>query len=230
MRYVNQHLFGIYNDEDSIAARRMIWGRFLMQYRDWIPAQFRYRFGARTSNLEKGGEVEGYYRTTGRFAKQVYDELKHGEKTIGQVWDSLDDYERANVKRAVAEVIQLIVITAIASLLGGADKDRPWALRVISYWATREKTELGALVPFIQMPNEMIKIAKSPFAATNVIDDITGLTGLLWPPNYFDTIESGDYKDHSTAYKDFMKSPLTLWYRTIKRMTEPEKSEKFFNQ
>ena len=76
----------------------------------------------------------------------------------------------------------------------------------------------------------MIKIAKSPFAATNVIDDITGLTGLLWPPNYFDTIESGDYKDHSTAYKDFMKSPLTLWYRTIKRMTEPEKSEKFFNQ
>ena len=230
MRYVNQHLFGIYNDEDSIAARRMIWGRFLMQYRDWIPAQFRYRFGARTSNLEKGSEVEGYYRTTGRFAKQIYDELKHGEKTIGQVWDSLDDYERANVKRAVAEVIQLIVITAIASLLGGADKDRPWALRVISYWATREKTELGALVPFIQMPNEMIKIAKSPFAATNVIDDITGLTGLLWPPNYFDTIESGDYKDHSTAYKDFMKSPLTLWYRTIKRMTEPEKSEKFFNQ
>lgn len=230
MRYVNQHLFGIYNDEDSIAARRVIWGRFLMQYRDWIPAQFRYRFGARTSNLEKGGGVEGYYRTTGRFAKQIYDELKHGEKTIGQIWDSLDDYERANVKRATAEVIQLAVITAIASLLGGADKDRPWALRVISYWATREKTELGALVPFIQMPNEIIKIAKSPFAATNVIDDITGLTRLLWPPNYFDTIESGDYKDHSTAYKDFMKSPLTLWYRTIKRMTEPEKSEKFFNQ
>ena len=55
MRYINQHTFGVYNDEDTIAARRLILGRFVMQYRDWIPAQFRYRFGSKTYNQEKGG-------------------------------------------------------------------------------------------------------------------------------------------------------------------------------
>ena len=229
MRYVNQHLFGIYNDEDSIGARRVIWGRFLMQYRDWIPAQFRYRFGSKTTNLEKGDMVEGYYRTTGRFIKQIYKELKNGEKTIGQVWDSLEDYERANLKRATTEVIQWLVICAMASLLGGKDKDRPWAERALGYSMVRLRTELGALVPF-SMPKEMLAIARSPFAATNVLSDISSLLSLLNPMSYTDEIESGDYKGHSSAYRAFMKSPLTLWYKTIKRATQPEKAEQYYNQ
>lgn len=229
MRYVNQHLFGIYNDEDSIGARRVIWGRFLMQYRDWIPAQFRYRFGSKTTNLEKGDMVEGYYRTTGRFIKQIYKELKNGEKTIGQVWDSLEDYERANLKRATTEVMQWLVICAMASLLGGKDKDRPWAERALGYSMIRLRTELGALVPF-SMPKEMLAIARSPFAATNVLSDISSLLSLLNPMSYTDEIESGDYKGHSSAYRAFMKSPLTLWYKTIKRATQPEKAEQYYNQ
>lgn len=230
MRYVNQHLFGIYNDEDSVAARRTIWGRFVMQYRDWIPAQFRYRFGAMTTNLEKGGEFEGYYRTSYRFLKQICSELKNGEQTIPQVWNDLSDTEKANVKRSIAEVLQLLAVYAIVDLLEGNDKNRPWAVKYLSYLATREKMELGALVPFVQMPKEMIKIAKSPFAATNVLDDISGLFGCLNPFTWTDEIQSGDYKGHSSGYRAFMKSPLTLWYKTIKRSLNPEKSESYFDQ
>jgi hypothetical protein len=228
VRYINQHCFGVYNSEDTIMARRTIVGRFLMQYRDWIPAQFRYRFGAATSNLEKGGDVEGYYRTTGRFMQQLYNELKAGELNVKDAWSTLDDYQRANVKRTIAELIQYMVIVAIASILGGATKDRSWARRMLSYAAVRQKTELGALVP-VFMPKEMVKIAKSPFAATNVIDDISGLTGVLNPFNWADEIEAGDYKGHSTAYKDFMKSPFSVWYKTIKRNMNPEKAEKYFS-
>lgn len=230
MRYINQHLFGIYNDEDSIGARRTLWGRFLMQYRDWIPAQFRYRFGARTTNLEKGGDVEGYYRTAARFVTQIYQELKHGNANITQLWKELDDYDRRNVVRAVAEVSQWAAVCALVVLLKGLDgddKDRPWALRAAKYLATRERTELGALVP-LSMPKEMIQIAKSPFANTSIISDVWNLSMLLNPMNYTDEIQSGDYKGHSSAYRAFMRSPLTLWYRTIKRTTHPEKAEQFY--
>lgn len=232
IRQANQHMFGIYNQEDAIAARRMVWGRFLMQYRDWIPAQFRHRFGIKADNLEKGGSVEGFYRTTGRFIVECYQELKNGEKTISQVWDSLEMEDKRNVRRAIGEITQFIgLCILLAFLKGGADdKDRPWAVRVLHYWATRAKTELGVLTPTPAMFNEGLKIVKSPAAATNVIDDISGLTECLYPPNYFTEIESGDYKGHSKAYRAFMKSPFTLWYKTLKRTMSPEKAEKYFNQ
>ena len=229
MRYVNQHLFGIYNDEDSVGARRTIVGRFIMQYRDWIPAQFRYRFGTRTTNLEKGGEVEGYYRTTARFMTEIYNELKHGSLNISQLWSELDDYDRRNIVRARTEMLQWVAVCALVFLLKkDKEKDRPWAVRALKYLATRERTELGALVP-LSMPVEMINIAKSPFANTSVISDVWNLTMLLNPVNYFDEIQSGDYKGHSSAYRAFMRSPLTLWYRTIKRTAHPEKAEQFYN-
>ena len=80
------------------------------------------------------------------------------------------------------------------------------------------------------MPKEMISIMKSPFANTNVISDIYNLSLLVWPPNYTDEIKGGDYKGHSSAYRAFMRSPLTLYYRTIKRSLDPEKAESFFDR
>lgn len=229
MRYINQHLFGIYNEEDTIGARRVILGRFLMQYRDFIPAQFRYRFGAKTTNLEKGDMVEGYYRTTGRFLKGLYKEVIMGEKKLGQVIESLEDFEKANIKRAVFEVFQWLVICGLTSLLGGADKDRPWAERMLGYYFVRLRTETGAQVPF-SMGKEMITLAKSPFAATNIISDLVALGELLNPYSYTQTLKSGDYKGHSRAYRAFMESPLTLYYKTLKRISHPERAEQFYNQ
>jgi hypothetical protein len=204
-----------------------------MQYRDWIPAQVRYRFGSKTTNLNKGeGEVvEGYYRTFGRFVKNVYEELKYGEMTIGQVWDNLDDYEKANLKRVGTETLQLLGVYIIAGLLKGSkDKDREysWARNTVGYMFTRLRTELGALYP-ISMPGEMLKIVKSPFAATSVFSDLYNVRLLLDPRNYFDEIQSGDFKGHSSAYRAFMRSPLTLYYRTIKRQLDPEKAEQFYD-
>ena len=77
---------------------------------------------------------------------------------------------------------------------------------------------------------EMIKIVKSPVANTSVISDIYNLRLLLNPVNYTDEIQSGDYKGHSSAYRAFMRSPLTLWYRTIKRSVNPEKAAEFYEQ
>lgn len=227
---VNRHLFGVYNDEDSIAARRTLWGRFLMQYRDWIPAQFRYRFGVKTVNQDSGEEFEGYYRTTVRFLWNLCKELKNGEKSIGQVWEDLDDVEKANIKRARAEISQLICLNLISYLLSvrSKDKDRAWVMRALRAFIAREKTELGALTIGWQMPREFINIIKSPIAASNVIQDIVDLGTLLDPFAYFDEIESGEFKGRSSAYRAFVRSPLTLWWRNIKKTADPEVMERYY--
>lgn len=239
IKYINQHCFGVYNEEDSVAARRTILGRFLMQYRDWIPAQMVHRFGRKTTNFNKGikedgtaEEVEGYYRTFGRFIMNIVDELKNGEYNIKQCWSELDDYDKANVKRAIAEITQLIGVYIIAGLLKGSkkkDRKYSWARNMLGYIATREKTELGALVPVVQM-GEMINLVKSPAAATSVLSDIYNLRLLLDPRNYFDEIQNGTFKGHSSAYRAFMRSPLTLYYRTLNRQLHPEKAETFYHK
>lgn len=251
IRYVNQHLFGIYNTEDQIAFRRKIIGRFIMQYRDWIPTALRYRFGKKTTNLEKQSglfegvsEVEGYYRTFGRFLWECQKELRRGEVNLMQVWDALDEYEVKNIRRAIAEFAQFGILLLL--IMGmGAIKDRKdiWgdkkvapltffqkALRYISYGLTREKTELGVLLPLWFMPMEVVKILKSPAAATNILSSIGNLTSLFWVPDWFDELESGYYKEHSRAYRAFMESPLTLWGKTLRRVLDPETAENYFSR
>lgn len=228
---VNKHLFGIYNPEDMIMARSVIWGRFMMQYRDWIPSALVKRFRGKTWSLELNKEFEGYYRTSLRFTSQIIKELKNGQLNISQLWNELEDYERANVIRTVVELSQWIGVSIIAFLLGGGDdKDKKGFIEAMaSYMAKREQTELGALVPFM-MPKEMLKMVQSPAASTNVIKDIGELVTLLNPLSYTDEIQSGDYKGHSSAYRAFFRSPLTLWYRTIKRNLNPEKAETFYEK
>ena len=235
---INRHDFGIYNTEDSLEARRYIVGRFLLQYRDFIPAQYQYRFAKRSQHLTKGGkskDFEGYYRTYVRFLKDCLEELKAGEFRLGQIWNQLDDWEKANIIRARAETIQLLTLYMIGLAVHGLaddddDKETAYVFRLFNYMIEREKTELGFLAPAspYTMVKETLNIIKSPAAATNVIGGVVNLGKLLSPSNYFDEIESGRYKGHSTAYKTFMESPATLWYRTIRRQLEPERAMQFY--
>lgn len=228
---LNRHLFGVYNDEDSPAIRRMLWGRFVMQYRDWIPSQFRYRFGVMTVNQDSGERFEGYYRTTAKFVWGLRNELKNGEKNLTQIWNELDDFQKANIKRAIAEVSQLACVNFICWALStkAKDKDRAWVEKALRAFMVRERTELGALTIGLQMPREMVNIIKSPVAASSVIQDIVDLGTILNPVEWTDEIQSGDYKGHSSAYRSFMRSPLTLWYRNIKKTLDPEIMERYYD-
>ena len=150
--------------------RRKIVGRFLMQYRDWYPPALRRRFGVRTTNLEGGMEVEGFYRTAWRFVRGLASELKHGQLSLKESWYSLDETEQRNVARAVTEIVQYIVVCMIVGVFGML-KDRKdiWGdkkkgltfmqrlLRYGSLFASRERVELGSLAISPEMAQQTAK-------------------------------------------------------------------------
>lgn len=109
------------------------------------------------------------------------------------------------------------------------DKDRAWVEKALRAFMIRERTELGALTIGLQMPKELVNIIKSPVAASSVIQDIVDLGTVLNPVEWTDEIQSGDYKGHSSAYRSFMRSPLTLWYRNIKKTLDPEIMERYYD-
>lgn len=230
---LNKHLFGVYSDEDMVMARKYTWGRFVMQYRDWIPSALVYRFGEKHWSIEKEGYVEGYYRTAGRFIKQSYTELKNGEKNIKQLWSELSEPDKMRILRCRNEIIQYACILAVALWLRGflknKDKKRYWALQYISYMLSRETQELGALVPGVNA-KEMLSILKSPMAATSVVNSITGLYQVFNPYNYFEEVESGKYEGHTKAFRAWANSPLSLWYKNYVRFQNPAEAEQWYWQ
>lgn len=208
MLHVNQSLFGIYNDDDANAANRVAVGRMIMQYRKWMKAQYNKRFQAGQQSLALGQWEEGYYRTAFRFIN----ELARGKFQVASQWDNLTPHEKANVRRAMTEMIQTLAVWLLANVVEWSDdKDRPWAAKLAEYTSKRAVHELGNLTPSTIMVTELLATVKSPAASLSLIGDVTRFAGsCVDPRDWTNEIQSGPYKDWSTWEKNFYKLPLPV--------------------
>lgn len=223
--HINHTIAGIYNDDDQNAANRVMIGRLAQQMRKWIIPQFMRRFQSRRTILDIGKEEEGYYRT---FGGLMVDLWKSGFKFSAE-WDKLNSSERANVRRAVAEISQTAFLWILVHALGGAvkDPDRSWAAKFAEYMANRELHELGFLTPGPFMLTEGYKTITSPFVAASAADKVaqamlTTMNPYNWFPDDDELIQTGRYAGHSYIYKRWAELPLPP-------MTQIKQVEKFID-
>ena len=204
--HINQIFFGIYNDDDANAANRVALGRLLQQYRKWMKIQFNRRWQAGQQNLATDSWEEGYYRTFGRMMNQWI----RGGVQLSEQWDNMTTEERANIKRAITEMVQFFAVWALANWIEWPDdKDRPWAIKLAEYSSKRLAHELGGLAPSTIMPQELLKTVKSPIPATTVVQNSFNLiNSAIDPTDWADEISSGPYKGMSTLEKNIIKAPL----------------------
>lgn len=204
--HINQVCFGIYNDEDANAANRVSMGRLLQQYRKWMKVQYNRRFQASQGNLATETWEEGYYRTVARMLNQWV----RGGIQLSEQWENMEEEERANIKRAISEMVQFFAVWALANWVEWPDdKDRPWALKLAEYSSKRLAHELGGLAPSTVMPQELLKTVKSPIPAVSVLQNSLNLINSAIDPNdWTDEIQSGPYKGLSTLEKNLIKAPI----------------------
>jgi len=209
--HINHTIVGIYNDDDQNAANRVAIGRLAQQMRKWIIPQMMRRFQSKRMILDIGREEEGYYRTAGRLAKDLW---KSGFKITAE-WDKLNDSEKANVRRALTEMAQTYALWLLISLIGSGvkDPDRSWAAKFAEYMLHREVHELGFLTPGPMMLTEGYKTVTSPFVAASAANKLAqAMVTTMWPGNWFpsddELIKSGRYEGHSHIYKRWMELPL----------------------
>lgn len=214
---VNQHLFGIYNEEDANAANRVAIGRLLMQYRKWMKPQLNRRFEKRRYNLIQEEEEEGYYRTLLRMAN----ELRRGQFQIGAQWKNMKKWERQNIVRALTEISQFIAVVALVHWVEWPDdKNRPLALKLAEYAARRLEHELGNLTPSPIMPLEAYKTVSSPMASLSTVNSILRLfKSVCSPEDWTYVMQSGPYKGYTRLEKNLLKAPIPILshYRQIER-------------
>jgi hypothetical protein len=207
---LNKRLHGIYNNFDKSVAQKYTLGRLAFMYRKYLIPSYTRRFKKLGMDQELGSMTEGYYRTFwNQFAKDLIT-FKSGVMTQ---WKSLSDFEKAQVRRTLAELGMILAlwatVMALKAMVGDDDDDelkQSYAYNFILYEAIRMNSETKQYLPGVGL-KDVYKVVKSPSAMTSTMDRMIKFVdqfAFTWDPEKLDyqrkagVWEKGDNK--SWAY------------------------------
>lgn len=245
---LNQRLFGVYNKEDRNAFQRTVVGSMVMMYRNYFVSQFTKRYGGKRYDTMLGEETEGYMRTLGTFLWDMIKEAKEGHLQAKMMWDSLEDYQKENIARALTHVSQIVLLSFACALMSGGDWDKkkaPYTQRLLASISERTLVELNAMMP-TGIAGDLFTIVRSPAASVSSIESslkIIGDTFIGIPLDGarsivgMDTkvigesakLKSGKFKDKTVWERDMLKSPFCPIWNQIHRIANPEESNTYYN-
>lgn len=229
IRGINNKLYGIYNQEDKNALQSRAVGRLLMMYRNWMRPLWLKRYGVERYNYDTGTFEEGYYRTLWNFMNTLRKDLKKGELDIVKQWHNLDDAQKSNIYRGLAEIATFLSLMGIIATLKGVpdddDKDN-WLTEYVTYSIVRLKADLGSLMPGPTMLDEGLRLFDNPFAAVRVLKNSRQLLNLFDPDVWTTEIDQGIYKGYTQAEK-IMLQPVPF-IRQFQNLFDPEEPTRWY--
>jgi hypothetical protein len=135
---------------------------------------------------------EGTYVSLIRYIKTVLTDQKRDLTGLTN-WNSLSDYERHNIGRAVKELVIAWGVLPLATMLIGAAADDAddEVLFFIAYQLRRLQTEISAY----HNPSETFKMLKSPIPSLRLLETTIDIIGsVLNPWEWSEKYESGHLK------------------------------------
>ena len=235
---VNHKIHGVYNKSDRGKIEEVAVFELALQFRHWIRSGWVRRFGSgsitsmdasynvRRNEWNRGsyktllhylrsplrsGALDNYMGTaeSGKMISRQLQGLRDMVTNYKRYWYAMDRWERQDAKRAVADMIGMMIIGllyAMAKKLGDDDeelkKNKAYAFAV--YTLSGVFIETTAWVPGIGWYFEGKKLLQSPMAAwTNVaraIDLVALLTMMGFRDEKANTYQTGRYHGRNKAY------------------------------
>lgn len=173
---LNKRLHGVYNSFDQSVLQRYALGRLVVMYRKYLVPAYKRRFKKRGMDQELGSPTEGYYRT---FWNTMIRDLRDYEFNIKKNWANYSAFEKAQIRRLMAELAFIISFTVLVMVLKSmADDDDEEAIKEsaiynhLLYQAIRMQSETKQYMP-IYGAADIWRIVKSPSAVITSIDKTT---------------------------------------------------------
>ena len=229
IRGINNKLYGIYNQEDKNAMQSRAIGRLLMMYRNWMRPMWLKRYGVERYNYDTNTFDEGYYRTLWNFMNTLRKDLKNGELDIVKQWHNLEDDQKSNIYRGLAEIsifLSLMGIIAILKSVPDDDEKDDWLTEYANYSIIRLKADLGSLMPGPTMLDEGLRLFDNPFAAVRVLKNSRQLLNLFDPDVWTTEIDQGIYKGYTQSEK-IMLQPVPF-IRQFQNLFDPEEPTRWY--
>lgn len=246
---------GIYNREDAGMAQRRGLGKLMIQFRKYMRPGWNKRFGTKFGksfwtesrdewdkgmyvsmfNFLKTGikrnydlnESKEFHGMMGKILKDMY----HFATNLSVYWNTLDDFEKGNIRRVMLEQLYLVATILVATMLKGLkpedDDDENFAYDLAVYEIDRLYSNAMMYNP-IGFINEGRKILKSPAAAQGTILDtyklISNLVGYPLQTPEERVYKTGVYAGENKVMVNATKLvPILNKYQQLKRINKLNK-------
>ena len=189
-------------------------------FRKFIVPGFRRRWGALHYSERTEEWEEGAYVSTTKFAGRLLKNLREMKAMmLSREWQTMDDYEKANVIRTLGEIITLITVIILANvaikMAGDDDDDHDKAWNFLAYQALRLRSEFL----FFVSPMAAMQILRSPAASISVVENTFKLLSQVVGPGW-DEYQQGPWKDHLKIEKTLID--LSIGVRQVYRLRNIE--------
>lgn len=229
---INKQLHGVYNKADKSILQKATLGRLVAMYRKYLAPAVKRRWSDTRIDMELGDVTEGFYRTIFKAAMNDYQELA---KFIIGKGGNFTDFEKANIRRAMTEIVGMVSLTLITAILvGWRDDDEQfrkneglygYTMNAILYEVLRLNSEFQFYLPPFGI-DDNLRVFTSPSAAFNHLGNILKLIKALMPWNWME--------EYDTNSKYHTKGDLKLPTAALKVLgvnsADPSKAMQQFNQ
>lgn len=228
LKGILSRLHGEYSDLGRVAVQRSALGRMGYMFRKFVIPGFKRRWQRRQYNERMVDIVEGNYRSTGNFVKNMGRDLVTFQfHLISEDWSKLTKAEKANIHRTLLELnflIASIILTSVAlSLRGEADDEGE--KRLWSFWAYQMMRFRAELLFFTPKLDESISILRSPMATMSLLENMIKLSGQIFKP--FDIYDRGPWKGEPKIKRTLIN--MTPGYKQLYRMRDIGSQFAWFN-
>ena len=191
IQVISHRINGAYSDVDKGQINNIVYGRLLMQYRQWMPAFYMNRFKTSRYNAVTDRMEEGYYLTAGKFMLQILKDVGDLKFTFFTRFKQLSSYQKASVMKAIYELSMFGLLSILLNLGGGEpDEEDSYAVNYLRYMAYRLKLELGSGTPTLAVFENTMTLIQSPVPA---MEKMNALIDLFTFSDLGRTIETGKY-------------------------------------
>lgn len=244
IRGVNQSTHGAMNEEDKGLIHQRLWGRMVMNFRQWMVEHYSRRFRGRhydyTFNQEREGYWVSFFKLFGN-TKEAYEDDGFG-KAMGMFlkdlwtfsirassqWSNLDEMQRYNVKRVHTEMLMFMSLLSLEFALGDPDKHkREFWRRFWMYETKRLILDAEASMPVPQMVSSLLTTINSPMASVNTLNSILYLFYGLTNGDITEEIKSGDHKGENKYWRNVKKYVLPF-YKDYEQLQKLDTDESIF--
>ena len=206
IRYINQNTHGAMNTEDKGLIHQHMAGRAVMNFRQWMVEHYSRRYRGRHWDASQHQFVEGYFNTVYKLAQSYISDYIGFVNDAHCHWNELDNAQKENVFRAIAEVSLLACLYGLSHALGDPDdhKKEFW-YRMWIYQVKRLILDEEASTPW-GIPKEGVTLIDSPVASVKTINGILyPVTGLI-QGDAGKTLQSGRYKGWNKYGRNLLKN------------------------
>lgn len=218
VRKVNNKIHGSYSRLGKANVEKKWYGSLLMQFHKHIPMGIRKRFRKQGYYNEARGTIEkgfwtsvvdfcslNFEKATGLNTQEIntlktiqafFANIGDFISSISLTWNTIEDYERNNIKRNLGEVAAVLsaILASMALQLGADDDDeeKGYLYSFLLYQSDRLASESFMWNP-IGAVSEVKKLMSTPIAAQSIITDISNtckvitdviIEGEDWDPTY----------------------------------------------